>query len=50
MVEGKGFEPATSRLRGAILESFLLNRLKSWAGYGLTMGQLGVWDKKGLSK
>jgi len=31
LVEGRGFELLTFRLRGAILESFLLNRLKRWA-------------------
>ena len=44
MLEGRGFELLTFRLRGAILESFLLNRLKSWAHSGPTCR---VAQKKG---
>ena len=47
LVEGRGFELVTFRLRGAILESFLLNRLKSWAYCGPTVR---VPQKKGLGE
>jgi hypothetical protein len=44
VVEGRGFELLTLRLRGAILEGFLLKQLKTWAYYGPT-GQIA--QKKG---